>query len=926
MKTFIFFWAIFFLIQVSFVSAEDLLQEFKIKRANVFAFTKKPEIKEEKNKTTISFAVKDFCDVTVAIENSDGKIFRHLVSGVLGAKAPEPFQKNSLEQTIVWDNKDDQDLYPKDNASLRVRVSLGVQADYEKDLDYTPYRRICDREILCASPEGVYVFMGETCDYLKLYGHDGSYQKTIFPFPASQIKKVIGLKMEKTIDGREVLKKESNYRQTFLSSGYNDDGSGGNGWGGINTASTILAVKGKRIALGFEDLNRLSTEGNTGGLPLKGPSLNNVSMNFYIDGGTPRHHGENINAGGNAPVGPSSAAFSPDGKTLYLTGYMWQSLGADSLQAVYKINYETNDKMSVFVGVATLDGHGSDDTHFSVPTSVDTDIAGNVYVSDFLNNRVQIFEPSGKLLKSLSVNNPAKVLVHQKTGEIFVFSWGCKGVSNALTKKLNYYKEKIPEKIFIFTAFPEMKLKKELNFPDGVIKQNRLVGPEYHITLDSWTEFPTLWMAGQSGIDPTTKLSGILIIQLKNEKWEVIGNLTQNAKKDGALEFGQGVNRKLYFNPQNEKLYVQNGGRGGASIVELDPITAQKSWLKLPFGFYDDIDFDINGLLYMRTYTSITRWQINPLHEVPFDYGQDLSGHANFESPPAVSAIMIPGAPTVCGYQGGMSVNVNGDIIASCHYNNPSESKKRDNNDTNQYKPMEYPGRHESSMSNQIHIWDKYGKLKSDDVIGGADKTDGVFIDKNLNIYLTVVGNRLIDGKKIDNGLSQTLIKFNKGSKGKFLTKGGVIPLSPSEYPKRQPEINCDLGRGGQWVENYEWIYGGIGFAGFNGPSVCACWFTRFKLDYFARTFVPAPMLFEVHMLDSSGNLILKMGQYGNDDSKGKNSLEPLGGDEIGLFHPCFVATDTDHRVYIFDVGTQKIISVKLKYAVDETLALKIIK
>ena len=57
--------------------------------------------------------------------------------------------------------------------------------------------------------------------------------------------------------------------------------------------------------------------------------------------------------------------------------------------------------------------------------------------------------------------------------------------------------------------------------------------------------------------------------------------------------------------------------------------------------------------------------------------------------------------------------------------------------------------------------------------------------------------------------------------------------------------------------------------------------------------------------------------------AKGKNSKEPLGGDEVGLFHPCFVATHTDHRVFISDIGNEAVISVKLKYVVDEFLTFK---
>ena len=115
------------------LKAEDAFQEFKIKRKDVFEFTKKPILQEEKNSTKILFAVKDFCDVTVAIENLEGKILRHLASGVLGAKAPEPFKKDYLEQSIIWDNKDDTGRYLDDKTSIKVRVSLGLQAEYEKD-------------------------------------------------------------------------------------------------------------------------------------------------------------------------------------------------------------------------------------------------------------------------------------------------------------------------------------------------------------------------------------------------------------------------------------------------------------------------------------------------------------------------------------------------------------------------------------------------------------------------------------------------------------------------------------------------------------------------------------------------------------------------------------------------------------------------
>ncbi len=71
-----------------------------------------------KDRYEITFAVASkggsadggYCDVTVAIVDPDkdvsglgrGTVVRHLASGVLGPNAPEPFQKNSLRQTIYW--------------------------------------------------------------------------------------------------------------------------------------------------------------------------------------------------------------------------------------------------------------------------------------------------------------------------------------------------------------------------------------------------------------------------------------------------------------------------------------------------------------------------------------------------------------------------------------------------------------------------------------------------------------------------------------------------------------------------------------------------------------------------------------------------------------------------------------------------------
>jgi hypothetical protein len=96
----------------------------------------------------------------VAIEDAKGRIIRHLASGVLGPKVPEPFQKDSKKQTVVWDGKNDQDVYVDDKDTVSVRVSLGLKPQFERTLFWSPHKRVGGSAIPCATPEGVYIAEG----------------------------------------------------------------------------------------------------------------------------------------------------------------------------------------------------------------------------------------------------------------------------------------------------------------------------------------------------------------------------------------------------------------------------------------------------------------------------------------------------------------------------------------------------------------------------------------------------------------------------------------------------------------------------------------------------------------------------------------------------------------------------------------------
>ena len=54
----------------------------------------------------------------------------------------------------------------------------------------------------------------------------------------------------------------------------------------------------------------------------------------------------------------------------------------------------------------------------------------------------------------------------------------------------------------------------------------------------------------------------------------------------------------------------------------------------------------------------------------------------------------------------------------------------------------------------------------------------------------------------------------------------------------------------------------------------------------------------------------------------GPPNVRGIGGDEVSLMHACFVGTHTDRRIFISDLGNQRIVSVKLGYHAEERIAL----
>ena len=358
------------------------LDEFRVKRQQVFEFAQKPVVTRQGDQVTIRFTAKGYCDATVAIEDNSGaaagpRIVRHLASGVLGKNAPAPFRKGSLEQTLVWDGKDDQGAYIDDLDNIFVRVSLGLRPQFERTLFWSPKKRIApgNRPLFAAAPEGVYVFEGGGVDHIRLFDHAGDYIRTVYPFPPNRtspaarsgpnalqnaLSGVLGLRWARfPQDGRSLPVWHGLMQATLFTSGSN---TGHNTRHKYGCAASALALHGARLALVMYALNRVATDGTTGGMPLQGPKT-------WSPGRDRR--------GRPLSVCPRSAAFSPDGRWLYLTAYRgggrypWQ-------HGVMRMEYLGNKEPELFLGRMGRGGAGTDNRHFRCPLSVDVDSKGRV--------------------------------------------------------------------------------------------------------------------------------------------------------------------------------------------------------------------------------------------------------------------------------------------------------------------------------------------------------------------------------------------------------------------------------------------------------------------------------------------------------------------------------------------------------------------
>ena len=933
--------------------------EQRPRREENYEFARKPEITRDGDRVTIAFETAGWCDVTIAIEDEQGDIIRHLASGVLGPNAPEPFQWNTKVQRVVWDGKDDAGVYIDDKDAVTVRVSLGLKPRFERTLFWSPERRAGNVQALAAGPDGVYVLdTGRGVDHIRSFGRDGRYQRTVYPFPADKIEEIPDLMWQTLPDGPTIPVKPNTYQTTLLKGGSGftydysrEDGhyratsnthDGKYGWSG-----RTLAVAGSHLALSGVGFNRLAADGSSGGLPLYGSKVANRRDRIYQVG---RQHGVTFTD----TFVPQRAALSPDARWLYLTRRVEVMVGHYHTSAhwdghdVQRVNFADGGEPETFLGSEEA---GDEPGQFKKPSDVATDPEGRIYVADHGNHRVQVFSPDGEWQKSIDVKYPAQVSVHQRTGEIYVFCWPMPRHG----RRINYTTGGgwTPEELPPYGDVPATRTRlhkfapieqdaKPLNaWPLPMRPTRARRGYSRNVgDIDSWADPTTIWITPGPSCDP----QNVLVLRENGDELERVRDFHTEAERTTLrTRHAPWQRQRLYLNPADGMLYVGEGtsreGKSFQQVIRIDPRTGRLRKIDLPHNS-EDMAFDRDGHVYLRTRDMITRYQPDTWREVPFDYGEhreregypDGGGDRTTE---VVSGATFPGNRG--WHQGGMHLNARGDIVIGVLYEVDPRSRLEDGevHQGERFEPRMYPGRRYDPGGRfggmLIHILDRHGQMVHADAVPGLIHAQhGVALSADRQIFLLAHRARAYDGESGWNPLSGTLIRLTPGQ-NRFLSAFGA-PVPMDSPPDRLPDLFAGRNRGRTWVEGAHWFYGDAGWSSYNssGTSLCSCHNSRFALDYFDRSFTPEVARYNVGVVDSRGNLILRVGQYGNaDDGQplvrdgGPPNPRSIGGDEVALFHPAYLATHSDRRLFIADAGNARIVSVKLSYHTDEIMKLR---
>lgn len=384
------------------------------------SFEGQPTVTKAGDKTQIRFTVNRETDVAVFVEDASGRIVRHLAAGVLGRNPPEPFQADSLAQSLVWEGKDD-DGRIVTGGGFKVRVGLGLTAAYAglafDEQDQTGPGRIGDVIGMNTAPDGRLYLLARTdvwsdhwnATKLHVFRRGGAYERTIKPFPSdTPLERAMpeGAFRNAQGDFSPLIKRATSMSfYTFEDVPHQPAVTAD----GKIVLAVVPGIEGSERG-GPARLALLNTQGGIPDSTYAGPVLTTgLVWGCAVTAATSFKNYSTLVADDNA-------------KSVFISGLATGNRYKSQItHAVYVAKLPERGPADVFFGDPA--NSGSDDSHLNDPKGLAVDGKGNLLISDFGNNRVLVVRIANKSVAgSLSVPAPGWLAVHPKTGELYVQS------------------------------------------------------------------------------------------------------------------------------------------------------------------------------------------------------------------------------------------------------------------------------------------------------------------------------------------------------------------------------------------------------------------------------------------------------------------------------------------------------------------------
>jgi len=880
------------------------------------AFTKRPTATLDGDGARIDFAVDRLTDVAVSVENARGAVVRHLVAGVLGPNAPAPLKPNSLSQSIEWDGRDDLGEPGKDGP-FQVRVAAGLTPrndGFPLETPGEPYHRMGVVLGIGVSPDGsVYTITHRSLIREKGYysiqrlTRDGAYAGTVMPF-SSQIagEHARGITPIADERGRPMMVYRS---RNFALLDYMP--------ANPLVQTCVVRKNGNLLMAGLVQftweegavvgLTELRPEGGTPGTPFVRQALK--SAHRLWRGGTP------------------ALVLSQDEKHVYITGLEFYRKHHDcpTLHAVFRVALEGDGEMEpVFGDPLTA---GADQRHLNGPVGLAHDGRGHLLVADSGNRRIAVLnEKDGSWAGSFAIDNPLWVGVHRKSGAVYVYSH-----QDASQEP----KQPARDELVKLSPWPDPKAEHRVTLASKYYK-----GGRYVLGIDAQAGVPRIWMGqfynSEAMKNPTPELLGFC--DDLGDRFSAVKPVL--SRPGGTLWWS------VTSDPTHRYVTLNCGG-----TVVIDDRTGK---VLRPGKARGTCTMGPDGLIYvMGSEGNIRRYTMDG-EEVPFAavkagtwlmkhdekgrpvVARELTGRLpgwgvsfkTLEWP--VTGQGLPTAPSgTSGNERDFTIDRKGNIYVKnrgCRYHGPMK----------------------------VDVYDSDGRYLRTAIWEMGDRGYGPRLDAHGNLYC-VMGVVRKDGNVPDVYKSVDLYRNLFASLVKFSPKGGALwtttgPQYAEHFGFARPELGMDKGTvhvvGTRGAEPGKTLEGALwwrpGFSAYNTVQ-CHCNGHSFDVDPFGRTFYPDMLRFQVGVLDSNGNEILRFGSYGNRDQRGPHSWvrdpadgrlrPPQNGDpeeiERPFAEPEFafaflngVAVGGSH-LYATDTLNQRLLRIRMDYAAEASCAIR---